>query len=84
MRGHINIGSGGDVTIGELAEAIGRVVGYQGRLEFDATKPDGAPRKLMDSRRIAALGWRSTTPLMDGLQKAYADFLQTFSKVSVA
>ena len=68
----INIGSGSDVSIRELAEAVVREVGYRGRLVFDASKPDGIPRKLLDSSRIAALGWRATVPLDEGLRRAYA------------
>ncbi len=75
MLSHINVGSGTDVTIRELAEMIGRVTGYQGRLSFDATKPDGAPRKLMDVSRLARLGWQSTIPLKQGIEKTYAWFL---------
>lgn len=71
----VNIGAGSDVTIAELAELVARAVGYAGEILNDPTKPDGTPRKLMDSSRIADLGWRATTPLEDGLQRAYADFL---------
>src|SRR5262249_58929356 len=67
----INIGTGIDVPIRELAEIIGRVVGYRGELVFDASKPDGAPRKLLDSSRLAALGWKARTPLADGLSAMY-------------
>ncbi len=75
MLGHINVGSGHDVTIKELAEAIGQAVGYEGSIAFDATKPDGTPRKLMDSSRINTLGWQPRVDLQQGLAKAYADFL---------
>lgn len=75
MLGHINVGSGYDVTIKELSEAIGQAVGYEGSIAFDSTKPDGTPRKLMDSRRINALGWQPKVDLRQGLAKAYADFL---------
>ncbi|MDP3759104.1 MAG: GDP-L-fucose synthase [Ramlibacter sp.] len=75
MRSHINVGSGKDVTIKELAETIGRVVGYAGRVEFDASKPNGPPRKLMDSARLRKLGWRMRVELETGLALAYADFL---------
>jgi len=68
---HINVGYGSDVTIAELAHAVARVVGYKGRVTFDAGKPDGAPRKLMDSSRLNALGWRAKTGLEDGLALAY-------------
>jgi len=70
----INIGYGSDVTIRELAEMIAEVVGYEGRLEFDTSKPDGTPRKLMDSSKIANLGWTPKVVLKTGLQRAYEDF----------
>ena len=75
MQSHINVGSGVDVTIRALAEAIAIVVGYTGQLTFDESKPDGAPRKLMDSSRLNALGWHSRVALEDGLALAYQDFL---------
>jgi GDP-L-fucose synthase len=75
MQSHINVGSGSDITIAELARAVGQVVGYQGEIVFDVSKPDGAPRKLMDSSRINALGWRATVGLHEGLAYAYKDFL---------
>ena len=78
-EGLINIGTGQDVTIRELAELIGRTVGYTGRLEFDASRPDGAPRKLLDIHRLASLGWQSRTSLRDGLELAYAAFLNGLS-----
>jgi len=71
----INVGFGTDVTIRELAETISDVVGFKGGLTFDATKPDGTPRKLMDSARIKALGWRARTDLRTGIQKTYDWFL---------
>ncbi len=67
----VNIGSGRDVTIRELAEAVFEVVGFKGRIAFDASKPDGTPRKLLDVTRLAALGWQATTPLAEGLRLAY-------------
>ena len=75
MQSHINVGSGKDVTIKELAYTIGRVVGYIGRIEFDTTKPDGTPRKLMDSSRLQSLGWQARIELEAGLALAYADFV---------
>lgn len=71
---HINIGTGTDVTIAELAEMVAKVVGFQGRLVFDATKPDGTPRKLLDVGRLAVLGWTGRTALEDGLQLSYRWF----------
>jgi GDP-L-fucose synthase len=68
---HVNIGVGSDVTIRELAETVARIVGLPARLRFDASKPDGTPRKLMDSSRLLAMGWAPQTSLEDGLRKAY-------------
>jgi GDP-L-fucose synthase len=75
MQSHINVGFGSDVTIKELAEMIGQVIGYQGKITFDATKPDGTRRKLMNSDRLTKMGWKSTVSLVDGLKLAYQDFL---------
>ena len=77
MQSHINVGSGSDVTIAEVAQAIAHTVGYNGRIDFDTTKPDGAPRKWMDSTRLNNLGWQAQVNLQEGLAKAYADFLKT-------
>jgi GDP-L-fucose synthase len=71
----VNIGTGTDVTIRELAETVVKVVGFEGELAFDATKPDGTPRKLMDVSRLAGLGWTATTSLPEGISLAYQDFL---------
>jgi GDP-L-fucose synthase len=70
----VNIGCGQDVTIRELAETVMDVVGFEGRIVFDATKPDGTPRKLLDVSRLAALGWRARTPLREGIANAYSAF----------
>ena len=75
MLSHINVGSGEELTIASLAELIARVVGFTGRIEHDTTKPDGAPRKLMDVGRLNALGWKARTGLAEGLALAYRDFL---------
>ena len=80
MQSHINVGYGSDITIAQLAHAVGRVVGYQGDIDFDSTKPDGAPRKLMDSSRLLALGWQAQVNLEDGLKLAYQDFFKNKSK----
>ena len=72
---HINVGYGEDVTIADLAQTIASVVGYPGKVVFDASKPDGAPRKWMDSTRLNALGWRPAVALEEGLQRAYQDML---------
>jgi GDP-L-fucose synthase len=74
MQGHINVGFGSDVTIAEVAHAISHAVGFQGQITFDTTKPDGAPRKWMDSSRLNALGWNAHFDLQQGLALAYADF----------
>jgi GDP-L-fucose synthase len=76
MHSHINVGTGEDVTIGELARLVGEVVGYRGRIVFDASKPDGTPRKLLDVSKLKALGWQASTPLPEGLRRAYAAFLE--------
>ncbi len=75
---HINVGCGEDLAIRELAELIGKIVGYDGEVVFDLEKPDGTPRKLMDSARINALGWRPKIALEDGLRLTYKDFLKTY------
>jgi GDP-L-fucose synthase len=75
MLSHINVGYGGDVSIAEAAQCIAQVVGYTGAVTFDTSKPDGTPRKLMDSSRINSLGWQAKVPLLQGLTQAYKDFL---------
>jgi GDP-L-fucose synthase len=75
MLSHINVGTGEDITIAELAKVVAKVVGYEGRIEQDPTKPDGSPRKLMDVSRLKALGWRPRVGLEEGLALAYRDFL---------
>lgn len=77
MLSHINVGCGHDVTIRELANAIGSTVGYTGEISFDTSKPEGAPRKLMDSSRLKSLGWQAKIGLERGLRLAYDDFLET-------
>jgi GDP-L-fucose synthase len=77
MQSHINVGFGSDITIAELAHTVGQVVGYQGKIDFDPSKPDGPPRKLMDSSRLQALGWQAKMNLQHGLALAYQDFLTT-------
>ncbi len=75
VQSHINVGSGKEVTIKQLAETVKNVIGFEGELDWDRSKPDGTPRKLMDSSRINALGWNASVDLKDGIAKAYADFL---------
>jgi GDP-L-fucose synthase len=76
MQNHINVGYGSDVTIAELAGAVGKAIGYQGKISFDTSKPDGTPRKWMDSGKLNRLGWRPLVALEIGLSKAYVDFLE--------
>ena len=76
MLSHINVGTGTDVTIRDLADMVARVTGFQGKITFDTSKPDGTPRKLMDVSRLARLGWRAGTGLEDGLRQTYAWFLE--------
>jgi GDP-L-fucose synthase len=75
----VNIGSGEDITIADLAKLVAEVVGFQGRLAFDPTKPDGTPRKLMDIDRLRKLGWnpQPTGSLRVGLKRAYRDYLES-------
>ena len=76
----VNIGVGEDATIAELAALVAQVVGYTGVIEYDRSKPDGTPRKLMDVSRLAQAGWRATTPLAEGLPQAYAEFVASLSR----
>jgi len=73
----INIGTGEDLTIAQLAEIIKNITGFKGSIAFDKTKPDGTPRKLMDVSKLHALGWRHSIELTEGIQLAYQDFMQT-------
>ena len=77
MQSHINVGFGSDITISELAVTIGAAVGYEGSIHFDSSKPDGAPRKWMDSNRLNRLGWKANVDLETGLRLAYSDFLKS-------
>ena len=74
MQSHINVGYGDDVTINELAHAVAKATGYSGKIAFDVSKPDGAPRKWMDSSRLNHLGWTPQVNLEDGLKLAYSEF----------
>ena len=76
MQSHINVGYGSDITIAQLAQTVGKVIGYQGQIVFDSTKPDGAPRKLMDSSLLKKLGWQAKVNIEEGLNIAYRDFLK--------
>ncbi|MBG7620167.1 GDP-L-fucose synthase [Herbaspirillum sp. AP02] len=79
MLSHINVGYGSDVSIRELAALVAETVGYTGELKFDASKPDGTPRKLMDSSRLASLGWKAKVDLRQGLNITYREFLKVYS-----
>ena len=79
MLSHVNVGCGHDITIRELAETIARVIGFKGEIAFDPSKPDGTPRKLMDSSRLNELGWKAQVGLEIGLKAAYEDFLEKYA-----
>jgi GDP-L-fucose synthase len=72
---HLNVGTGHDITIADFARLIAEVVAYDGTLQFDTSRPDGTPRKLLDVSRLSRLGWTARTPLREGLRKTYAAFL---------
>lgn len=74
-EGFLNVGTGEEVSIGDFARLVADVVGYRGRIVFDTSRPDGMPRKLLDSSKLGALGWTAKVPLREGLKAAYADFL---------
>ena len=76
MQSHINVGFGSDVTINELAHAVATAIGYQGVIRFDSSKPDGSPRKWMDSSKLNTLGWKPLVGLQEGLSNAYSDLLE--------
>jgi GDP-L-fucose synthase len=77
----LNVGTGEDTTIADFARLVADVVGFHGRIDFDTSRPDGPPRKLLDVSRINALGWRATTPLREGLQRMYTDFLARYPAI---
>ena len=83
MLSHINVGSGRDVSIRELAEMVAEVTGFRGQIVFDPTKPDGTPRKLMDVSRLNAMGWRARIGLREGLEATYRWFIENHSTVRV-
>jgi GDP-L-fucose synthase len=78
----VNVGSGNEVSIAELAELICKVVGFKGRLSFDISKPDGTPRKLLDTEKLNTLGWRARINLIDGLKDAYAEFIDHWASLN--
>lgn len=79
---HVNLGTGEDVTIAELAQAIARIVGFEGRFVYDATKPDGTPRKLLDVTRMSALGWRARIPLEEGIRQAWSWYRENVAEAA--
>ena len=80
MLSHINVGTGKDVTIREMAETMKDVVGFEGKLIFDTTKPDGAPRKLIDITRLENMGWKYSIDLKKGLEKTYEWYLHKYEE----
>ena len=77
----VNIGAGKDITIKELAEIIKEIIGYKGDIKWDASKPDGTPRKLLDLSKIHALGWEHSTSLKGGIKKTYEWFLMNYKEI---
>jgi GDP-L-fucose synthase len=80
MQSHLNVGSGIDITIADLARAVATATGYVGDIVLDTSKPDGAPRKLMNSNQLNQLGWQATTDLTQGLALAYQDFMESHTQ----
>jgi nucleoside-diphosphate-sugar epimerase len=78
--GHVNVGSGEEVTIAQLAQMIGDVTGFSGRIGYDPSRPDGTPRKLLDTTRLAAMGWRPTIALQEGIRRTYQWFLENAAR----
>jgi len=84
-KGLVNVGCGEDLSIADLAEEVKKIVGYEGKIEYDHSKPDGTPRKLMDVQKLSKLGWNYRTSLTEGLKLAYADYInRVFADSSVA
>jgi GDP-L-fucose synthase len=84
MQSLLNVGYGSDVSIAELARTVARVVGYEGEIRFDASRPDGSPRKLLDSSRLLGLGWQPQVALEQGLARAYHDFCERHGQAVAA
>ena len=76
---HINVGSGKEISIKSLAKIISNAVGFEGKIVFDSSKPDGTPRKLLDITKIKKLGWKSSVHLQEGLELTYSNFLENYS-----
>lgn len=79
VQAHVNVGSGREITIRELAETVKEVIGYEGEIEWDTSKPDGTPRKLMDSSRLMTMGWKPQIDMREGIRRAYEDFLTRYA-----
>jgi GDP-L-fucose synthase len=84
MQSHINVGSGHDVSVADLASMIAKVVGYEGTIAFDRSKPDGSPRKLMNVDLLKSLGWKQEIDLMQGLEQTYGWFVDNRNNLRVA
>ena len=80
VQSHLNVGSGREVSIRELAKTVRDVVGFKGEIEWDASKPDGTPRKLMDSTKLKKLGWKAEIALAEGIARAYEDFQKRYNE----
>ena len=74
-EGHLNVGTGEEVAIAQVARLVAEVVGYRGTLAFDPSRPDGMPRRLLDSSKLTAMGWRARTPLREGIERTYSAYL---------
>lgn len=83
-EGTINVGTGEDITIRDLAELIREIVGYTGKIEFDTSMPDGTPRKLLDVSKLTALGWRARIPLREGIEQTYRWYVENMASAAVA
>lgn len=81
---HVNVGSGNEISIKELTELIGEVVGFEGEIQWDATKPDGTPRKLLDTSKLVSLGWQAKIGLREGLERTYAWYLEGLSRDDIS
>ena len=79
MQSHLNVGSGSEITIADLAQEVAKAINYHGKINFDRTKPDGSPRKFIDSGRLNKLGWKAEIDLQLGLQLAYKDYIQSLA-----